>query len=218
MFDLKKIGEKCKQVNAMFIVDGTQSVGALPIDVTSFKIDALICAAYKWLLGSYAIGLAYYSEFYNEGIPIEHSWMNRSNANDFTSLNQYSDDYKPGAARYNVGEYSNFILLPMLDRALDQIHEWRPEAVQLYCRNLIQPLLQYLEGNGFWVEENAYRANHLFGFLLPQTLNKKILLLELQKRKVFVSVRGDAIRISPHVYNDAVDIEILIETLRENRS
>ena len=218
LFNLKRIGEKCKKVNARFIVDGTQSVGALPVDVTEFQIDALICAAYKWLMGPYSIGLAYYREVYNDGIPIEDSWMNRTNANDFTSLNQYAHEYKPGAARYNVGEYSNFILLPMLDRALEQIHEWRPEAVQEYCRILIQPLVNYLQDNGYWVEENNYRANHLFGFILPETVDKETLLQELQKRKVFVSVRGDAIRISPHVYNDAVDIEVLIDTLRKNRS
>ena len=49
-FDLQKIGERCKEVNALFVVDGTQSVGALPIDVTAYHIDALVCAAYKWLL------------------------------------------------------------------------------------------------------------------------------------------------------------------------
>src|SRR5690606_1217775 len=48
-FDLKAIGEKCSSVGARFIVDGTQSVGALPMDVEEFKIDALICATYKWL-------------------------------------------------------------------------------------------------------------------------------------------------------------------------
>ncbi|HEX8677793.1 MAG TPA: aminotransferase class V-fold PLP-dependent enzyme, partial [Segetibacter sp.] len=47
-FNLKQIGERCKEVRAILIVDGTQSVGALPINVTDCKIDALICAGYKW--------------------------------------------------------------------------------------------------------------------------------------------------------------------------
>ena len=52
-FDLKRIGEKCVEVGAKFIVDGTQSVGALTMDVKDFNIDALICAGYKWLFGYY---------------------------------------------------------------------------------------------------------------------------------------------------------------------
>jgi selenocysteine lyase/cysteine desulfurase len=38
LFDLRKIGERCREVNALFIVDGTQSVGALPIDVKECKL------------------------------------------------------------------------------------------------------------------------------------------------------------------------------------
>jgi selenocysteine lyase/cysteine desulfurase len=215
-FNLKMIGEKCKENNARFIVDGTQCVGAMPMDVVAFNIDALICAAYKWLMGPYSIGLAYYCENYNTGIPIEDSWMNKSNANDFTKLTRYVDDYKPGAARYNVGEFSNFILLPMLDRALQQIEEWDAVAIQDYCGNLINPLLNFLQENAYWFEEDQYRANHLFGFLLPDSVDKDKLLHQLQSSKVFVSLRGDAIRVSPHVYNEGPDIEALIEVLKSN--
>ena len=129
-FDLKEIGNKCKSVNARFIADGTQSVGALPIDVTACNLDALVCAGYKWLLSPYSIGLAYYSDEYNNGVPIEDSWMNRSNAHDFTTLTQYANDYTPGAGRYNVGEFSNPILMPMLDRALQQVQAWGVDSVQ----------------------------------------------------------------------------------------
>jgi selenocysteine lyase/cysteine desulfurase len=213
-FDLKQIGEKCKAMDARFIADGTQSVGALPIDVVACKLDALICAGYKWLLSPYSIGLAYYSEEFNSGVPIEDSWMNRSNAHDFTTLTQYASDYAPGAARYNVGEFSHPILMPMLGRALQQIQEWGVESVQQYCGQLIQPLLQFFKQQGYWFEENEYRANHLFGVLLPASFDKQSLFSELQHRNVFVSLRGDAIRISPHVYNDYADITILIDILK----
>jgi selenocysteine lyase/cysteine desulfurase len=215
-FNLKQIGEKCKSMNARFIVDGTQSVGALSIDVMDMHIDALICAAYKWLLGPYSIGLAYYSEVYNNGVPIENSWMNRSNAKDFTNLTRYVDQYNDGAARYNVGEFSNYILLPMLDIALQQLNAWEIDPIQTYCGKLIEPLLFYLQENGFWFEDNAYRANHLFGFMLPARVDKGRLLRELLEQKVFVSVRGDGIRVSTHVYNDEKDVEALVQTLKHN--
>ena len=47
-------------------MDGSQSVGALPMDVKKYKIDALICAAYKWLMGPYSTALAYINEDFNE--------------------------------------------------------------------------------------------------------------------------------------------------------
>ena len=217
-FDLKKIGERCREIDAYFIADGTQSVGALPMDVSAFKIDALVCAAYKWLMGPYSMGLAYYSEAFNSGTPLEDSWMTRSNARDFTGLTAYVDDYSPGAGRYNMGEFSNFIHMPMVERGLQQLEKWGIDTVQDYCNKLIQPLLAYLRARGYWVEQDEYRASHLFGFLLTANADKKKFLTELQKRKVFVSVRGDIIRVSPHVYNDQQDIQALIEALEENNA
>ena len=61
-FKLKEIGERCKKFGAMFIVDGTQSVGALKMDINEYNIDALVCASYKWLFGPYSMGLAYFSD------------------------------------------------------------------------------------------------------------------------------------------------------------
>jgi selenocysteine lyase/cysteine desulfurase len=215
LFDLKALGQKCKECSALFIVDGTQSVGALPIDVEACQIDALICAGYKWLMGPYSIGLAYYSEFFNNGIPLEETWVNRSNAQNFSGLTNYVDDYAPGAGRYNVGEYGNFILLPMMNAAIEQILEWKTENIQSYCHELTKSLIAYLRENGFWVEEDEYRAKHLFGFLLPPNISQEILLQKLQENKIYVSVRGKAIRLSTHLYNTEEDIAVLIRTLRE---
>lgn len=213
-FDLKRIGEKCRRSNARFIVDGTQSVGALRMDVDVFKIDALVCAAYKWLMGPYSIGMAYYNEIYNDGIPLEDSWMTKSNASDFTNLTSYVDEYSPGAFKYNMGEFTNPIHLKMLERSLQQVQSWGVNNIQQYCQTLIRPLLDFLKKNGYWFEDDEYRANHLFGFSLPASIDKKKLLQHLSDKKIFVSVRGNIIRISPHVYNDENDIQALIKALK----
>jgi selenocysteine lyase/cysteine desulfurase len=215
LFDLTEIGRKCKENDAFFILDGTQSVGALPIDVEACQIDALICAGYKWLMGPYSIGLAYYSEYFNNGIPLEETWVNRSNAQNFSGLTNYVNDYALGAGRYNVGEYGNFILLPMMNAAIEQLLEWKTENIQSYCHELTQPLIAYLRENGYWVEEDKFRAKHLFGFLLPPSISQEALLLKLQENKIYVSVRGKAIRLSTHLYNTKEDIAMLIRTLGE---
>jgi selenocysteine lyase/cysteine desulfurase len=214
LFDLKAIGAKCQKHQAVFIVDGTQSVGALPIDVMKCQIDALVCAGYKWLMGPYSIGLAYFSEIFNHGTPLEETWMNRSNARNFSGLTSYVDDYSPGAGRYNVGEFSNFALLPMLNIAIEQILKWDPAYIQFYCEQLSKPLIPFLRENGYWVEEDVYRAKHLFGILLPEQVDQEVLLKKLQENNIFVSVRGKAIRLSLHLYNTEDDIQALMDVLK----
>lgn len=215
LFDLKAIGKRCKEVNAVFIVDGTQSVGARTMDVTDNNIDALICASYKWLLGPYSIGAAFYSEQFNNGMPVEESWMNRTEANEFSKLTDYSVSYMPGAARYSVGEYSNFILTPMFIKSMEQILSWQVENIQAYCRKLTSPLFDFLEQKGVLATEKNYRADHLFGIKLPAHIDLPDLLTELQRRKIFVSVRGNSIRVTPNVYNDISDMEALKDALEK---
>lgn len=211
-FDLKSISARCRETDTFFIVDGTQSTGALPMDVTDNRIDALACAGYKWLLGPYSIGFAYFSKFFNEGIPLEDSWMNKSNAVNFNSLD-YVDEYTTGAGRYNVGEYSNFTLVPMLNTALKQITEWKVDQIQEYCGHLVRPLIEFIRTKGLWIEDAEYRANHLLGVGLNGKADPNNLFKQMQERKIYVSLRGDAVRISPHLYNSENDIEALIDVL-----
>jgi selenocysteine lyase/cysteine desulfurase len=215
LFDLDEIGTRCKEKDAVLIVDGTQSVGALPMNVEKYNIDVLVCAGYKWLLGPYSIGAAFFSERFNNGVPAEESWLNRANADNFSRLTDYTNEYKPGAGRFSMGEHSNFALTPMLIRSIEQILSWGENVIQEYCGKLISPLLDFLREKEAIIEEDNYRANHLFGFKTSRHIDSNALLSELQKRKIFVSVRGDSIMVSPHLYNDEKDIEALMEALKK---
>ena len=114
LFDLERVGERARDCDALLAVDGTQSVGAMPFDVQRVRPDALVCAGYKWLLGPYSTGLAWYGPAFDHGTPIEENWITRRGSEAFAELVRYRDEYQPAALRYDVGERSNFVLLPML--------------------------------------------------------------------------------------------------------
>ncbi len=214
-FDLEKIGARCREVGAKLIVDGSQSVGALSIDVEACKIDALVCASYKWLMGPYSTALSYIHEDFNEGVPLEESWMTRPNSDRFDRLTQYEEGYKPGANRFDVGQSSNFIFLPMLDEALGQLLEWGVEEIQEYGQILGEPLINYFLEQGTIVDDETHRAHHLMGLQLPENTDGEALLREFQARNVFVSLRGDNIRISINVFNTEEDVHELIAALEQ---
>ena len=206
LFDLKAIRKKCNAVGAFLIIDGTQSVGALPMDIAEVQPDALICAGYKWLLGPYSLGLAYFGERFNNGVPLEENWINRADSENFAGLVNYNRDYQDGALRYEVGEHSNFILVPMLTEALRQMNDCGVASIQQYCQRLFTDTLTTLPKERFIIEEEAYRSHHLFGIRLKQAAHMEALKQHLQEEKISVSIRGNAIRVAPHVYNDAPDI------------
>ncbi len=212
-FDLKRISQRAHEVGALLIIDGTQSVGAMPIDVLDMGIDALICGGYKWLMGPYSLGYAYYSEYFDNGKPLEENWMARKNAEDFRRLIDYQDEYAPLSIRYDMGEKSNFINVPMGIVALQQLLDWGIENIQNYCLNLTRDAIKQWQQHGFWVEEEAHRGGHLFGIQMPSSVSVEKLQTVLNERKIHVSVRGDFVRIAPNIYNDAADIEVLTDVL-----
>ncbi|MAN59346.1 MAG: aminotransferase [Flavobacteriaceae bacterium] len=212
-FDLKAVKNRCDEVGAYLIIDGTQSVGAMPFSVDEIRPDALICGGYKWLMGGYGLGVAYFGERFDGGRPLENNWMNHEGAEDFATLSKYNENFKPMAERYNVGESSNFILTNMLSEAIRQLLEWTPEAIQQYCRSITELALRTLEEKGYYVESPDFRGHHLFGIYPMQNDNLEAIKIKLKREKIAVSYRGDAIRVSPNVYNTRAELEKLVACL-----
>ena len=210
LFDLLAIREKTKKNNALMIIDGAQSLGALPFSVKDIAPDAVVTVGYKWLLGAYGLGMAYYSDFFNDGEPIENNWINRYNSEDFSQLVNYQPKYQPKAGRYNMGECSNFNLVPMLTKSIAQLSEWKPENIQNYCDKISKKGVDDLRNLGCFIEEDAFRAKHLFGVYLPKHFDLDKLKTRFKENNIYVSFRGDAIRISPNVYNNEEDFDKLV--------
>ena len=212
-FDLKMVRNRTKEIGARLVVDGTQSIGVQPFDVQDIRPDALLCAGYKWLTGPYGIGLAYFDESLNNGEPLEENWITRLGSENFSGLTQYQDSYQPGAIRYDVGERSNFVMLPMLKTALTQIIEWRPERIASHCEKLTQNTAVKLQKLGLEVEDEDWRAGHILGIQIPRSVERQHLTKALEKHRISASLRGNSLRISPHIYNNLDDTEALVEVL-----
>ena len=217
-FDLKMVRERTKEVGARLVIDGTQSIGAQPFDMQDIQPDALLCAGYKWLTGPYGIGLAYFAEFLNDGEPLEENWITRLGSENFSNLTQYQDSYQPGAIRYDVGERSNFVMLPMLEAALTQITEWRPQRIANHTGKLTRTAALKIKDLGFETEDESWRARHILGIRLPPSLKGQHLIKVLEKNRISVSLRGQSVRISPHIYNDMDDIHALLNVLASQTS
>ncbi len=215
-FDLKAIRAKTRSVGALLIIDGTQSVGALPFSIQEFEVDALVCGAYKWLLGPYSLGLAYFGPAFDNGKPLEENWINRTNSEDFRRLIPYDSEYLPAAGRYSVGEQSNFILLPMAIAALKQLLDWKVAEIQDYAARLQAPFLGRLGELGARFEVPEGRGAHLFGIRLNAAqLSVEKLEKAREKHRVMLSQRGDALRISVNVFNDEQDLQRLVRCFEE---
>ena len=213
LFDIQSITEKIHHHGGLMVLDGTQSIGAFPFSIKEIPVDALITATYKWLLGPYGFSLGYFGETFDDGKPIEDSWMNRINSDVFYKLTDYQSQYRPSAWRYSAGEQSNMLAIKLADASLQYIQSLTPGGIQEYTQSITAKSFGKLKENGFSVYDEQYRAQHLFGIHCPPNLNQQVLLKNLEEEKIFVSRRGEYIRVSPNVYNSAEEMDLLTDVL-----
>lgn len=211
-FDLEAIGERAREVGALFVVDGTQSIGAAEFDFARIRPDLLVCAGYKWLLGPYQIGFAALGERLIDAEPFEYHWSNRAGSSDTTGT-AYRGDYEKGARRFDVGEHTNHITVPMLTEGVRQVAAWGADAIQDHCGALGAPLVSLLDDERFCAAPPAQRVAHIVGIRLADPERIPGVMAALEERQVRISRRGQSIRISPHVYNAPEDMAALMDGL-----
>jgi selenocysteine lyase/cysteine desulfurase len=201
--EMRKVGLEVK------LEDASQSLGAYPLDIAKVQPDFLVSVGYKWLMGPYALGYLYAAPKWREsGKPIENSWLARAGSENFASLVDYRDEYRAGARRFDMGEFPNFVLAPMAVAALRQILEWKVENIQHTLAALTGLVAREAAKLGCASLPSSHRVNHMIGIRLPGGIPAG-LGERLAEAKIFVSIRGDAVRIAPHLYNDESDIEKL---------
>lgn len=210
--DLVAIGAACRAVGAALVLDATQSLGALPLDLEAVAPDFLVAAGYKWLLAPYGFGLMYVAPAWREARPLEETWLVRDNARDFANLVRYSDAYRPGARRFDVGETCATTVLPGALAALEQLEAWGVPAIAEALGEVNARIAERLEALGFTLPPAQLRCPHMFGARMPEGLSGD-LVGALRARSVFVSQRGSSVRFAPHLHVTYGDVGSLLDGL-----
>lgn len=210
--DLAAIGTHCRAMGAALVLDLTQSAGAMVTDLTAIQPDFAVASSYKWLLGPYSIGFLYVAPQHRDGRPIEETWIARAGSEDFARLVDYQDGYQPGARRFDMGERSNFALLPAAIATMEQILAWGVDEIEATLAAKTAAIAAEARKLGLRPTPDDQRGAHYLGVALPDTAPTD-LLAQLMARHVYVSQRGRSLRITPHLYNAESDAARLIDAL-----
>jgi len=214
LVDLSVIGPALKDAGAVFVVDATQWVGALPIDVNAIHADYLVCAAYKWLLGPYGLSFMYAAPKHQDGLPLEDHLFNHGGVASITGGLGYPEGFTEGARRYDAGEYLSLITLPMIQVALTQLVEWGPERISAAVAPITARIADGAASLGLEIAPKAFRTPHILGLRRPGGFPSDIL-ARLEAENVFVSSRGGAVRVSPHLCNTLQDADTFLARIEK---
>ncbi|MHA6287362.1 aminotransferase class V-fold PLP-dependent enzyme [Maricaulis sp. CAU 1757] len=210
--DLPAISEAARRQGAALVLDLTQSLGVMPFDMDLIQPDFAVAASYKWLLGPYSMGFLYVAPQHQDGEPLEQNWIVRDKAEDFARLVDYADAHAPGARRFDMGERSAFQLVPAAKTCLDLMLDWGDTALATTLGRFTTDIAEACQPLGL-SDATPDRADHYLCLTLPEGAPKD-LVARLASRQIHVSQRGDRLRVTPHVYNDARDIARLVDGLK----
>ncbi|MGH1569749.1 aminotransferase class V-fold PLP-dependent enzyme [Methylobacterium sp. P31] len=199
LIDLDRLAPAVHQAGAALVIDATQAVGAVPVDVAQWRPDFLAFPTYKWALGPYGLAFLYAAPLRQDGVPIEEHVGNRSPAT--------------GARRYDRGELNDPVALPMAATGLELIASWGVPAVAARLRRLTDQLAEEIAALGLPIGPRHLRAPHILrvrprGGLPPDLTDR------LRHANVFASERSGALRLSPHIWVQDEDLARCILALR----
>lgn len=206
LLDLDAIGRRTREVGAQLVLDLSQSVGAMPFDVGRIDPDWICAPTYKWLLGPYAAGFLYVAPRHHDGKPLEENWIVRRGSEDFSRLVEYTDAYREGARRYDMGERSNFVLLPMVLAGLEQVHAWGVDRIAATLQQTNATLETIAARYGLDAIAAARRSPHILGLTRPGGLPAD-LVARLREQRVHVGLRGATLRVAPHLHVTDEDLQ-----------
>jgi selenocysteine lyase/cysteine desulfurase len=195
------------------VVDASQALGAMPLDLAEVRPDFLVSVGYKWLLGPFGLGYLYVAPRHRDGVPLEENWISRLGSEDFAGLVDYQDRYQPGARRFDVGQRTHFETTPMAIAALRQLLDWEVPRVAATLRRTTGRIEEQVRPLGLSLT-SPDRGPHLLGIRLPADARQGVA-AALTRANVFAGVRGSSLRVSPHLWTTDEDVGRLVAALRD---
>jgi len=188
LVSLDRLMPVLREAGAAVVVDATQAVGVIPLDVAVLQPDFVAFPTYKWLLGPYGLAFLYAAPHRQNGLPLDEN-----------STNRPGGIPAPGARRYDKGERNDPILLPMALAGMELVLGWGVEAVAGHLRHLTDRLAQHAASLGLDVLRPDRRAPHILGIRIPGGMPPG-LLAALAAGGIYCSDRLGVLRVSPHLW------------------
>jgi cysteine desulfurase / selenocysteine lyase len=210
--DLERVGRAARERDALLVVDVIQAMGALPVRVEAELIDVAAASCHKWLLTPEGIGLLYLSDRARERIePTLVGWKSVANPEDYGNFEQ---QWKRGALAWETGNAPT-ALFHGLEASLKLLTETNVERIASHLNELTDFLCECLAGRDYEVisSRRAGEKSQIVCILPRDGQTPHALYTHLKQQGIITAPRGDRLRISPHLYNTASEIEALVKAL-----
>ncbi len=215
--DLEELGKLVRHKGLHFVVNATQSLGAMSLDVKNLNIDFMVSNGHKWMLSSFGIGAIYIKRKYlRDKDYFKPTFFSQSGQKEKESFdNNTLLDRSYSATRFELGT-PHFQNIAALNAALKYLSKIGIKQIENRILGLTDYLIDKLINTNIEILSPVTEKKYRSGIIVfkPRRGKPKQIVMELQKtNRIIVSARGKGIRVSPHFYNNEEDIDKLISAL-----
>ncbi|MBS1826276.1 MAG: aminotransferase class V-fold PLP-dependent enzyme [Acidobacteria bacterium] len=209
--DLESIGAACRDAGCFFFLDAIQGLGAFPIDVKKCKVDALAADAHKWMLGPEGCAVLYVRQEVQDAVfPREFGWTNVAHFADYASRDM---TLRPDAGRYECGTL-NTIGCYGLHAAVELLLEIGVERIAESVQKLGDLVAEGAQAKGYRLaaERTPDTGAGIVSFC-KDGVDSRMVVARLKEQGIMAAPRQGWVRVSPHFYITAEEIERMCQVL-----
>ena len=210
--DLERLGRLVRQHEALLVVDAIQALGVVPINVEEELVDVAAGASHKWLMAPEGVGYLYLSDRARERIqPTLVGWISVARPEDYQDFEQ---GWNEASLAWETGT-GPAALIYGLKASLELLTALGVAQTARHLTQLTDHLCESLQRKPYRVVSSRLPGEKSQIVCIRHTgsLSAMALYAHLKKQNIITAPRGDRLRIAPHVYNTAEEIDQMVEAL-----
>lgn len=211
---LHAIGQFCREQGILFVVNGSQGVGALALDVQREAIDAVTCCGYKWLCGPYGTGFCWIKpEVWRHLKPAQTYWLphvwGQKNSTDYTVKKEL------GTTAFDVFCTANFLNFIPWRASIEYLMSVGRETIEKHNRMLVETLTAGITKSKYRLISPANGVSRSAIVTISHVNTKRNLDVHasLSAAGIDVALRNGNLRFSPHIYNTLDEVDRAVAVL-----
>ncbi len=208
LLDFDRIAPAVRAAGAALVLDLSQSLGVLPLELQRWQPDFVAAVGHKWLLGP--TGLAWLwagPRWRSEGVPIEQHWQARDAGDAWAFPSAAAPPYRAGARRFDAGGVTDLSRLAMSSAAMRQVQAWGVEAIRQRLGQLTCALDEALDAHGLSAWKTPGHAPHLTALRAPDPTLLDVAWAALQRESIICTRRAGLLRVAPHLHASEHDMQ-----------
>ena len=214
--DAKRVADACHKAGAALLLDLSQAVGVMPIDVRELGADFAVISGYKWLLGPFGTGLFWIAREWQERLALGPAyWMAAEGAENVSMLPGEGMELRPGARRWDTAETAGPIHLMALEASLDFLLQLGVAEAARHTKSIVQEVIERLPRDRYGVVSPLEEENRGPYICLAARRREETAAMykKLREAGVIVSLRENALRVAPYLYSTSEDVTKLVKIL-----